>query len=279
MAQEAGGDNGNESGEGGDTIDEQTEAEDDEDDCDLPSNVAQRMFRAPPHFRAPIYCMEYPTGGWLNVRGGDWFPDQGRPMPEFILGHTGETPNWMRRPPPLPESPPHPDDEFQLLAIFANFNKVWMSSRMCYVTTEEGHEIEKILRPRFEILRLYAGCILYFSRMAELTLKSRKRFQQMLPFADTTPGPVSDATSRKGISVELLKKLFYFSPFLSHGESPEAYIETFNFGMALINLRQKIKKDGWWRSKHIFHGTQVLGVHEDFKPFFDLLRFDYTSEN
>jgi hypothetical protein len=47
-------------------------------------------------------------------------------MPDWILGHTNETPNWWNNPPPLPETPPCPDDEWHLLVVFANFNQVWM---------------------------------------------------------------------------------------------------------------------------------------------------------
>jgi hypothetical protein len=74
----------------------------------------------------------------------------------------------------------------------------------------------------------------------------------------------------------LLQKLRFILPFLSPGESPRSFIETFNFGMALVlNFCQKVKKVGWWKEKNIFNESKVLGVHEDFKPFFDLLQFDY----
>jgi hypothetical protein len=32
--------------------------------------VAQCNFRAPPYFRVPVYCMEDPAGGWINLGGG-----------------------------------------------------------------------------------------------------------------------------------------------------------------------------------------------------------------
>jgi hypothetical protein len=246
--------------------------QEDIDDSDLPINVAQRSFRAPPHFRAPIYCMGGPEHGWIRLRGGDWFPDTGITMPAWVLGHTDEIPNWWDNPPPLPEAPPCPDDEWTLLVIYANFNKIWMRERHCTVTGKKGTHTKGI-RPRFEVLRLYAGCLLYYSHMANLGLKSRARFQDIESFADDTD-PGHAAMSRKDRSILFLRKLFYMSPYLSQGESPRSFIETMRFGQGLVNMRQTVKKSGWWREGAVFDGNLVLGVREDLKPFFELLRFD-----
>jgi hypothetical protein len=40
------------------------------DDSNLPINVAQWSFRAPPHLHVPILCMGSPQGGWLSCEGG-----------------------------------------------------------------------------------------------------------------------------------------------------------------------------------------------------------------
>jgi hypothetical protein len=91
--------------------------------------------------------------------------------------------------------------------------------------------------------------------MADLSLKSRSHFQQMNSFADNTDPGLAEML-RKDWSVVLLQKLFFILPFLSPGESPQSFIETFNFGMALVNFRQKVKKDGWWKEKHAMLGIR-----------------------
>jgi hypothetical protein len=68
--------------------------------------------------------------------------------------------------------------------------------------------------------------------------------------------------------------MHYFCPVLTVGESPGAFLETYKFGMSLINFRQKIKIHGWWRPKKIFPSNKVLGCADVFKIYFELLRFD-----
>jgi hypothetical protein len=69
--------------------------------------------------------------------------------------------------------------------VFANFNQVWTHDRHCTVSSNKGN-VKKKLRPHFQIQCLYVGCLLYFSRMADLSLKSCSHFQQMNSFADNT---------------------------------------------------------------------------------------------
>jgi hypothetical protein len=182
---------------------------------------------------------------------------------------------WLTTPPPLPEGPPAPDDEAALLAIFANFAVVWKRTHKCYVT-KGGLPTKKSVRPRFETLRLFAGCRLYYSRMGGLAEKSRHRFQDIPHFADEARS-TDGGLSRKEKSCEFLAKLYFFVPFLNAGESPCSYFETFRFGQNLVNFRQKIKNYGWWRDNHIFDSTSVPSVQEDFRVFFDLLRLDYAT--
>jgi hypothetical protein len=59
--------------------------------------------------------------------------------------------------------------------------------------------------------------------LLHLSLNRRHHFQQIIQFADNTTGGLAEP-SQKGQSAELLKKLFYFLPFLSQGESLEAFI-------------------------------------------------------
>jgi hypothetical protein len=256
--------------------DEESQGEEEEEDPNNdPVHVAGRSFAPPVHMLGTLNCVSGVENGKVMVRGDKFFKTN-TSLPEFVIGlDNAGSAAWLTTPPPLPADPPAPDDESALLGIFANFALVWKRTHHCFVT-KGGLQTKKSVRSRFETLRLYAGCVLYYSRMGALHEKSRHRFQDIAHFADEARAG-DGSLSRKEKSCEFLAKLYFFAPFLNHHESACSYFETFNFGQNLVNFRQKLKNYGWWKENAIFDSTSVPGVQDDFRVFFDLLRFDYHS--
>ena len=147
--------------------DDETEGDDEEDEDneeeDDPVQVAGRNFGPLDHMLGTLNCVSGVENGKVMVRGDRFFKTN-TSLPEFVLGldNAGKS-AWLTTPPPLPAGPPTPDDENALLAIFANFSVIWRRTHKCYVTND-GVTTQKSVRPRFETLRLFAGCLLYYSR-------------------------------------------------------------------------------------------------------------------
>jgi hypothetical protein len=260
-----------------DDEEEDDEEEDDEEEDD--EEGPHTNFISPLHFpktsteQAAFRLTGPVLGGWIPMVG-DWFDTEVK-MPSFVLGRQDERPKWQVDTPPLPPVPLQPDDERSLLAVFANFAAVWGQNLVCYLRDDEkSKNVKKNVAPRREFLRLYAACLLYYSRMGNLNMKGRVRFVELRAFTDETMTAIWNVPTRKAQSIQLLRKLHYFCDFLNPGESPGAFLETYKFGQSLINFRQKIKMHGWWRPNKVFPGNGVLGCAEVFRYYFELLRFD-----
>ena len=150
--------------------DDEEEGEEEDTNND-PVHVANRNFAPPEHMMGALNCVAGVENAKVLVRGDRFFKST-TSLPDFIVGldNAGRA-AWLTAPPPLPAGPPAPDDERALLGIFANFATVWRQTHICYVT-KGGLSTKKSVRPRFETLRLFAGCVLYYSRMGTLAEKS-----------------------------------------------------------------------------------------------------------
>jgi hypothetical protein len=99
-----------------------------------------------------------------------------------------------------------------------------------------GENVKKEVQPRTEFLRLYASCLLYYSRMCNLNMKGRCWFVELRAFTDETRTQNMGVATRKAQSIQLLRKMHYFYPVMNAGESPGAFLETYKFGQSLINF-------------------------------------------
>jgi hypothetical protein len=127
------------------------------------------------------------------------------------------------------------DDDDVLLGVFTNFAKVWFKMHKCYI----GGVAPKKVHPQLDFVHLYAACLLYYQWMCNLNLKACVRFAELPVFTDEAM--LVCLNTQKAQLILFLQKLYYFCPFLKPGKSPGAFLETYTFGMCLINFRQKIK--------------------------------------
>jgi hypothetical protein len=168
-----------------------------------------------------------------------------------------------------------PDNDTGLLEFFRLFGTVVDQKRSYRIVNDRG-EIQEISKaPNKGLSRLVASLVTHFSIYCPFSQNhSSSNIFSRCKISDLDG--LWHSVSRRDHTIGLITKLHEQHPFLSDGEDALTFSKSYKFGQGHQHYRSRflMPKDnptGWWSDGHKFDGKNCFGLHESFKPFFDLL--------
>jgi hypothetical protein len=174
-----------------------------------------------------------------------------------------------------------PDNDDKLLDFFRLFGAILDRKRSYRIVNDRGEsELISKTAPK-SLSKFVASLIVHYSIYCPFQKNSSSNIFSRCKLSDFDG--LWHQVSRRDHTVALIHNLQKIHPFMDEDQDAMTFIKSYKFGQSHQHYRAKFllpkgNPTRWWKDGHQFDGRNCYGLHEDFKPFFDLLGVPFSVE-